>query len=84
MGFKDPTKHVITYGCIWQRDSIKFYYDGQLVREITDKNILNRLENTKMNVIINNGVTDKVDYLNAPESDFEIHSFRYSPILYNL
>lgn len=84
MGFKDPTKHVITYSCIWQRDSIKFYYDGQLVREITDKNILSRLENTKMNVIINNGVTDKVDLLDAPQSDFEIHSFRYSPILYNL
>lgn len=78
MGFKDPSKHFITYTCIWKQDIIQFYYDGHLIREITDKDILSRLKNTQMNVIINNGVTDKVDLNNIPTSDFIIKSFRYS------
>ena len=83
MGFKNPSEHFITYTCVWQKDSIKFYYDGKLVREVLDKNILKRLENTKMNVVINNGVTDKVKVLDPPLSDFTIRSFRYSPIYNN-
>ena len=82
MGYKNPTKHFITYTCVWKKDSIKFYYDGKLVREVTDSNILKRLETTKMNVIINNGVTDKVDQSNPPDSDFMIQTFRYTPIIY--
>jgi beta-glucanase (GH16 family) len=82
MGFADPTKHFVTYTCVWQRDYIKFYYNGKLVREITDANILQRLEGTTMNVVINNGVTANVNQVDPPESDFIINSFRYSPILY--
>ena len=38
-GFKDPTKNFIKYKVEWRSDSIKFYYDNRLVREITDKKI---------------------------------------------
>ena len=82
MGFKNPTEHFITYSCIWQPNFIRFYYDGRLIREIKDPKILKHLENTKMNVIINNGVTKRVNQIDPPESDFIISTFRYSPIIY--
>lgn len=82
-GFKNPSKNFIDYTLIWQRDSIEFYYNKRLVRTINDKEILNQLSNTKMNVIINNGITDSVDLINGiPESDFVIRNFKYSPITY--
>ena len=82
VGLTNPTERFITYTCIWEKYSIRFFYDGRLVREITDKKILSKLENTKMNVIINNGVRDNVNIYDAPESDFVVETFRYSPILY--
>lgn len=81
-GFKDPSEHFIDYTLIWQRDIIKFYYDNRLVRTITDKNILDQLNQTKMNVILNNGVTSDVNISNPPQSNFIIKKFKYSPISY--
>lgn len=81
-GFKDPSKHFIEYTLIWQKDAIKLYYDNRLVRTITDKNILDQFNKTKMNVILNNGVTEDVDRLSPPNSDFIIKKFKYSPIFY--
>ena len=81
-GFKDPSENFIDYTLIWQRDIIKFYYDNRLVRTITDKNILEQLSRTKMNVILNNGVTADVNTSNPPQSNFIIKKFKYSPISY--
>ena len=77
-GFKDPTKNFIKYSVEWTKDYIKFYYDDRLVRIIKDKDILKQLDNTTMNVVINNGVIESVDRQCPPESDFVIRDFKYS------
>ena len=77
-GFKDPTKNFIKYKVEWRSDSIKFYYDNRLVREITDKKILNQFKNTTMNVIINNGITKDANPTDINKSDFIIKYFKYN------
>ena len=77
-GFKDPTKYFMNYSVEWTKDYVKFYYDDILVRTIKDEEILEQLDNTTMNVIINNGVTESVDRQYPPESDFVIRNFKYS------
>ena len=77
-GFKDPTKYFMNYSVEWAKDYVKFYYDDILVRTIKDEEILKQLDNTTMNVIINNGVIESVDRQYPPESDFVIRNFKYS------
>lgn len=79
-GFKDPTSNFIKYSAIWKKDSLEFYYDGRMVRRVLDMDILNQLNKTTMNVIINNGVTSDVDLDNPPNSNFIINNFTYTPI----
>lgn len=79
-GFKDPTKNWITYSVTWTKDFVEFYYDDKLVRKITEKKILEQLNQTTMNVIINNGVTADVDLINPPNSNFIIKDFVYNPL----
>ena len=78
-GFKNPTRHFIKYEVDWDPEYVKFYYDGRLVRTVTDPNILMQLNQTTMNVVVNNGVTAAVDLINPPKSDFTIKSFTYQP-----
>ena len=77
MGFKDPTKHFIKYGCNWTEKSLDFYYNGRKVRSITDKNCLAQLDATTMNIIINNSVDRDVDLNNPPTSNFIVNYFKY-------
>ena len=77
MGFKDPSKHFIKYGCMWTPDSLDFYFNEQKVRSITDKDCLDQLNKTTMNLIINNSVDKSVDINNPPESEFIINYFKY-------
>ena len=79
-GFQNPTEHFITYSVTWKPDIVKFYYNGRLVRTVTDTNILKQLAATKMNVILNNGVTEEVDRMSPPVSDFVIQDFTYIPL----
>jgi len=72
---KPPNKRFIKYGVDWQKDYIKFYYDNKLVRTITEKHILYQLNETTMNVIINNSLYKPTE---NPESEFIIKYFRYS------
>ena len=76
-GFKDPTKEWIKYSVNWTPDVVEFYYDGKLVRKVTEKKILEQLNQTTMNVIINNGVTAEVNLTNPPNSNFIIKDFIY-------
>ena len=76
-GFKNPTSKFIEYKLIWDFDYLKFYYNGILVRTIDDVEIMSQINNTHMNVIINNGVTNDVDVKNPPISDFIIKNFEY-------
>ena len=77
MGFKDPTRHFIKYKLEWTEESLKFYYDNRLVLEITDIAVMNQINNTKMNVVINNHVTQDLPYSEIPLSNFTIKYFKY-------
>lgn len=78
-GIKDPTKEWIKYSVTWLSDKVEFNYDGRVVRVITDRKILDQLNLTTMNLIINNGVTSDVDLINPPKSNFIIKDFTYTP-----
>ena len=75
--FKDPTKHFIKYSVEWTKDFVKFYYNNRLVRTIDDVEIMNQLNSTSMNVIINNGITSDFNTKNVIKSDFIIKNFTY-------
>jgi beta-glucanase (GH16 family) len=74
-GFKDPKKHFIKYGCLWEENRIIFYYNDRKVRTIKDKKILNSLKGTKMNVILNNHIREDIGDFGT--SEFIIKSFNY-------
>ena len=69
----------MTYALDWDPNYVDFYYNGRLVRSIRDPHILAHLNSTRMNVIINNGVTGQVSLTNPPKSNFVIRSFEYEP-----
>ena len=77
MGFKNPSKHFIKYGCDWTPNHLDFYYNGKKVRSITDKDCLDQLNKTTMNLVINNSVDKNVNTKNPPESEFIINYFRH-------
>lgn len=77
-GFKNPTKNFIKYKLDWQEKYLGFYYNDSLVRLITDSYIMDQLNQTTMNVIINNHVTNKIDINNPPVSDFVVKYFKYT------
>lgn len=52
----DPTENFIPYSCWWTKDFIRIYHDDFLVREITDKNLLDYFSKEPMKLIINNSV----------------------------
>jgi beta-glucanase (GH16 family) len=76
---KDPAKYFIKYRLEWSAKSLKFYYNGRLVRIVKDAVIMEQINSTEMNVIINNGLTK---YLPGQDqtSDFIIKYFRYTPL----
>ena len=86
MGFGDPTKKFIKYKMIWLPESISIYYNSRLVRRVKDLKILEQLNATTLNVVINNHVTRKADSTYrtdqptslAQESDFVIKQFKYT------
>lgn len=63
----------VSFGIIWNKKFIKIYYDGYLVRHITNKNILKRIENG-MYPIINVAVQNNAFHYN---SEMIVKSFKY-------
>lgn len=61
IGGKDhPLKNNVTdsynyFGVLWKEDKIEFYYNNWLVRVLTDKNILDKI-NEPMEIILNMGI----------------------------
>lgn len=80
-GFKDPTRSFIKYSVVWTPDVVEFYYGNRRVRKITNRKILDQLNNTTLNVIINNSLTQEADIDSPPLSNFIIKSFTYTPYL---
>jgi len=52
---KEVTNEFLEYIVWWEKDFIRFYYDGYLVREITDKLVLN-LMNEEQIIILNSAI----------------------------
>lgn len=79
-GTKDPSKHFIKYGLKFTENEITIYYNNKQVRKWTDPNVLQYFKGHKMNVVINNSVTDEVNVLEENYSDFVIKYFKYQPL----
>jgi beta-glucanase (GH16 family) len=77
MGFKDPTREFIKYKLDWSLNSLKFYYNNRLVRIIDDPLVMEQVNSTKMNVVINNHITKDMPYSEIPDSTFTIKYFKY-------
>lgn len=54
---KNPHKRWVKYACHWTPDFVRWYYDGRLVQECKDPEILRNL-NDEQYIIINNGCKD--------------------------
>ncbi len=77
IGFKKPDGGFIKYEVEWRHDRIDFFWDGRKVRTIKDKAILDQMNTTTMNVVINNSITAEADLENPPISEFTIRNFQY-------
>ena len=82
LGLKDPSKHFFKYRLEWFPDSIRIFYDEELVREVLDPYVLSQFKDAEMSVIINNSLvgdydTNGLTERNFKSSDFEVKHFRY-------
>ena len=76
-GIKNPSKNFIKYKLVWSPDGLKFFYDNKLIRQVDDVEIMAQINNTTMNVILNNSLS-KPD--NDTNSDFVVKYFKFSPL----
>lgn len=76
-GIKNPSKNFIKYKLVWSPDGLKFYYNNKLIRQVDDVDIMAQINNTTMNVILNNSLS-KPD--NDTNSDFVVKYFKFSPL----
>jgi len=77
IGLKSPDKDFIKYEVEWRPDRIDFFWNGKKVRSIKDSVILDQVNSTTMNVVINNSITSEADLMNPPVSEFVVRNFRY-------
>ena len=75
-GWQNPTNNFLKYRLEWRKDSVKYFYNNKLVRTVTDPLILDQLDTTTMNLIINNHPRSA----KASNSVFEIEYFKFVPI----
>jgi len=76
---KDPTRHFIEYRVDWTPEHIQIWYDGNMVRCITDASILSQFVGKTMNVVINNGIQDSYDTTRTELSSLTVRNFKYTP-----
>lgn len=50
----DETENFVEYAVWWEADFVRFYYNGYLVREVTEKNVLDAM-NEPMRLILGTG-----------------------------
>jgi beta-glucanase (GH16 family) len=73
------TQNDATVSCWWTKHFIRFYYNGLLVRQITDKQVLEWFENQRMMIVLNNAIRPEFVDLqlqipNIPLSKFIVYS----------
>jgi beta-glucanase (GH16 family) len=78
--FTSPDRKFNKYSLIWTEHFVKWVFNDRVVRVCRDTKILSMLRDKKMNIIINNGVTDEGANAIITKSEFIIKSFTYNPI----
>jgi len=75
----DKKSNKIRFTLIWEENFIKMYYNGFLVRYITDKKTIKWFQNHKMIIILNNAIRQYFDDLVDinQTSEFIIHNVKY-------
>lgn len=75
----DTKNEKIRFTLIWEENFIKMYYNGFLVRYITDKKTIKWFKNHKMIIILNNAIRNEYyDKVNHQQfSEFIIHDLKY-------
>jgi beta-glucanase (GH16 family) len=76
-GFKNPANSFINYSLEWRPNIIKIFYDGIFVRGIRDAEILNKIKDHKMKVVLNNSVLKGITH--SPSSEMFVKNFKYEP-----
>lgn len=80
MGWKDPSNNFIKYKVEWFENKIEIYYNDLSVRKVTDESVLSQFKGKTMNVIINNSIMNKYDWVwDRDPYFFEIKNFTYKP-----
>lgn len=74
---KNPHKKFNIFGIDWQKDYVRWYYNGKMVREVTDKEVLKTFVGAKMKLIFNNHIQDKTDVVDHKPTSFIIEYFKY-------
>ena len=75
----EPTQRFVKYGLHWTEHFIRVYYDGYLVYQCTQKNILDYFNrpDVEMNIILNNAIQNEGAGLKLDTSVFKIKSVKY-------
>lgn len=76
MVWKRFDKEYTNFKLVWTPEEISIYYDGKLVRQVTDKKILTQYKDTEMWVVFNNGVDKPEEYKN--DSVMLVKNFKYT------
>ena len=71
--FRNPRKRFLEYACHWTEDFIRIYYEGRLVRELTDKSVLEQFD-TPMTVVLNTATQE--EYPSVQYSEMEVNYVR--------
>lgn len=75
---KFVTERFVQYICHWEKDFIRIYYDGVLVLECTNPDVLKWFneEKSQMNIILNQGFMDEKDAHIVQENPMIVKSLR--------
>ena len=72
------TERFVQYACLWEKDRIEIYYDGNIVFKCTDPEILEwfNKENAQQSIILNHGYYGKDTSVTPDESTMLIKSVK--------
>ena len=77
----DPSKRFEYYTMRWEPNKIELSYGSKVVREIDNSDLLTKLNDQGMHIVLNNAVANDADNLeNHKTSDFIIKYFSYKPL----
>jgi len=81
-GLSNPANRFIKYKVQWYPKEINIFYNDKLVRRIDNMDIMIQMNQSPMNVIINNGIQEGYvrNKLKRQNTPFTIKYFKYKPL----